>query len=228
MNEKLKRKILHLLFPTRCPLCGSFIGSMERFCDDCDGKLHRYNGNYYIRGAAGFTASFVYDKNIVPAIMLMKDGICGNADYALGNELADRLEDDGTAAKIDVIIPVPMHRSDERARGYNQSEVISRIIGKRFGIPVADGAVVKIRRTKQQKMLDRKTRMLNVKGAYVVRSPETIFGKRILLVDDICTTGSTFAELTALILENGASEVRCAACCHTLDPHEKLVIPNED
>lgn len=228
MNEKFKRKILHLLFPTRCPVCGDFIGSMDRFCNDCDGKMHRYNGNHYIVGSESFTASFVYDKNIIPAIMLMKDGICGNAGYALGNELADKLEDDGIVDKIDVIIPVPMHRSDERVRGYNQSDVIARVIGKRFGIQVNDRAVVKIRRTKRQKTLDRKTRMLNLKGAYAVSSPEIICGKRILIVDDICTTGSTFTELTALILENGALEVRCAACCYTLDPHEKTVIPDED
>lgn len=220
MNEKFKRKILHLLFPTKCPVCGCFIGSMDRFCSDCAGKLHRYSGELNIKGAESFTASFIYDDSIIPAVMLMKDGICGNAGYALGNELADKLEDDGIVDKIDIIIPVPMYRSDERARGYNQSDIIARVIGKRFGIPVADRAVVKIRRTKQQKTLDRKMRMLNLKGAYSVRSPEIIFGKRILLVDDVCTTGSTFTELTSLILENGALEVRCAACCHTPDVHE--------
>lgn len=221
MNEKFKRKILHLLFPTKCPVCGCFIGSMDRFCINCAENLHRYNGNFNIKGAESFTASFIYDDGIIPAVMLMKYGICGNAGYALGNELADRLADDGTVDKIDIIIAVPMYRRDKRARGYNQSDVIARVIGKRFGIPVADRAVVKIHRTKQQKMLDRKMRMFNLKGAYAVRSPEIIFGKRILLVDDVCTTGSTFTELTSLILENGALEVRCAACCHTPDIHEK-------
>lgn len=221
MNEKLKRKILDFFFPTRCPVCGELIGSMERFCGACTRNLHRYDGENNIRGAVGFTASFVYDSSIIPAIMLMKDGICGNAGYALGNELADSLENDGAADKIDVIIPVPMYKSDERARGYNQSAIIAGIIGKRLDIPVSAGAVVKIRRTKQQKKLDRKTRMMNVKGVYAVGSPETISGKRVLLVDDICTTGSTLTELTELLLENGSAEVRCAVCCQTPDPQEK-------
>lgn len=218
MNENLKRKILNFFFPTRCPVCGDLIGAMEKFCNDCAQKLTRYDGDCRIIGAKSLTASFIYDENIIPAIMLMKSGVCGNADYALGNELADRLKEEGIPDMIDIIVPVPMYRRDEKTRGYNQSRLIAETLGKRLCIPVSSRAVVKIRKTDQQKKLDRKMRMLNVKGAYAVDNPEEIVGKRILLVDDICTTGSTLAEITSILLESGASEVRCAACCYTPNP----------
>ncbi len=223
MSDKLKRKILDFFFPTRCPVCGELSGTFDRFCKDCKLKLHRYDGNYNVSRAVSFTATFVYDQSISPAIMLMKNGVCGNADYAFGNELADRLNEECVSDKIDIIIPVPMYRRDKKIRGFNQAELVAKVVGKRLGILVDSGSLAKIRRTKQQKSLDRKMRMVNVKGAYDVTVPEKIYGKRILLIDDICTTGSTLTELTALLLNNGASEVRCAACCKTPDLSEKKI-----
>ncbi len=220
MFKGFKRKILHIFFPTRCPVCGEFIGCMDRFCSKCMDNLNYTERNESINGAKSFTTAFLYDENIRPAIMLMKDGICGNADYALGNSLADVLEEQQVHKRIDVIIPVPMFRSDMLKRGFNQSELISDVIGKRFDIPVSAEAVVKNRRTEQQKNLNREMRMQNLAGAYDVRYPEEISGKRVLIVDDVSTTGSTLTELTALLLAAGASEVSCAACCQTSE-HSK-------
>ncbi len=216
MSERLKRKILHVFFPARCPVCGEVIGYMDRFCLKCRDKLENIVDSEEIRGARSFTTAFAYDENTRPAIMLLKDGICGNADYALGNELADCLADQRVPERIDVIIPVPMYKSDESVRGFNQAELIANVVGRRFHIPVSVGAVIKKHKTKQQKSLDREMRMKNLAGAYSVRKPQNIVGKRILLVDDVSTTGSTLTELTKLLLSAGASEVSCAACCKTV------------
>lgn len=221
MNEKLRRKILDFFFPTRCPVCGELIYAEERFCSDCQSRLKRYDGDRTITGAKSFTAAYIYDENVFPAIKLLKEGVCGNADYALGNGLADRLEEEGIQDKIDVIIPVPMYRSDEIERGFNQSLLVAKIIGKRFKISVDSASVVKKRRTEQQKKLDRKMRKLNLKGVYTIKDPDHIWGKRILLVDDISTTGSTLSEIASILLESGAAAVRCAACCYTPSHDEK-------
>ena len=220
MLEKFKRRILNIFFPARCPVCGEFIGYMDRFCCKCTENLNYMEKKVSISKAKSFTAAFIYDGNIRPAVMLLKNGICGNADYALGNSLADCLECQNVPERIDVIIPVPMYRSDRAKRGYNQSELIANVIGRRFDIPVCIDAVVKKRKTEQQKSLNREMRMKNLVGVYYVRNPQKIAGKSVLLVDDVSTTGSTFTELVSLLLSAGASEVSCAACCYTSE-HSK-------
>ncbi|WP_295069805.1 ComF family protein [Ruminococcus sp.] len=214
MRFETKRKILHLFFPTRCPVCGDIIGAMDKFCKSCEGKLSIYDGTFSIEGAKSFTAAFEYDDSVKPAIFLMKNGIGGNADFALGSILAERLKSEGVSDKIDIIVPAPLHKKDLLRRGFNQSLLIAKEISRSLNIPVEEKAVFKSRRTRAQKELDHLKRSLNLKNAFSADS-EKIKGKRVLIVDDICTTGSTLRELTAVVKENGAVSVHCACCCKT-------------
>lgn len=215
MKNTTKRKLLQLFFPSRCPLCDCVIHYSSRFCPECRDKLIRYEGNFNIRGASGFTAAFVYDENVLPAISLLKNGICDNADFALGGELADVLLAENISDIADIIIPIPMHISKKHERTYNQAELLADIIGRTLGIPVCKDAVMKKRITADQKTLNRLSRFYNLRNAFTVVLPEIVEGKNILLVDDICTTGSTLAVLTQLLLDNKAQSVHCAVCCKT-------------
>lgn len=215
MKIGIKQKILHFLFPTRCPVCGEFIYPEELFCEECSSKICRFTGEFSIPGTDGYTAAFVYDKNISPAVILLKKGICGNADRALALPLAEKLKANGTADSVDLIIPVPMHKRAQRERGYNQAELIAKIIGDELGCPVVTDCVVKIRKTAAQKELDRIHRRTNLKGAFRVVRPELIRGKSVLLIDDICTTGSTLTELAEVLRKNEAKKVFCATSCKT-------------
>lgn len=215
MGKALKRKILQLFYPSRCPLCDEIIFHSDRFCPDCREKLTEYKGNFSINGSSSFTAAFIYDENVLPAISLLKNGICDNAAFALGGELADMLRSGGISEKIDVIIPVPVHISTRKKRTYNQSELIAKIIADALELPICANAIIKNRPTADQKKLNRISRMVNLRNAFTVVLPELVREMKILLVDDICTTGSTLAELTALLLENGAKSVHCAVCCKT-------------
>lgn len=214
MRYTLKRKLLHLFFPTRCPICGDIIGAMERFCSDCAAALAPYDDKMSIEGAESFTAAFRYDDQVKPAIFLLKRGIDGNASYALGGALADRIRAEGFANDIDIIIPTPMHRRDIWRRGFNQAVLIAREVGRELGIAVDEKAVAKLRRTRAQKELDSLSRARNLKNAFTADSAK-LKNKRVLLIDDICTTGSTLRELTSIIIKNGATSVRCACCCKT-------------
>ena len=214
MRYTLKRRILHLFFPTRCPVCGELIGAMERFCAECTAKLGVYSGSFKIDGADSFTAAFNYNENVKPAVFLLKNGTDGNASYALGGALADRLKADGITSKVDVIIPAPMHKKDILRRGFNQSVLIASEVGRVLGLPVDTKSVVKSRHTHSQKELSRVSRAVNLKSAFTA-SPE-VKGKNVLLIDDICTTGSTLREITAALKKAGAASVHCACCCKTL------------
>ena len=214
MRFVTKRKILHLFFPTRCPVCGEIIGDMDKFCNSCEEKLNTYSGNFNIEGAESFTAAFEYDDNIKPAVFLLKNGIGGNADFALGSILAERLTAEGINEKIDIIVPAPLHKKDLRRRGFNQSLLIAEELSRILGIPVEEKAVVKTRHTRAQKELDHLKRSLNLKNAFTADG-DKLKEKRVLIVDDICTTGSTLRELSAVILKSGAASVHCACCCKT-------------
>ncbi len=125
------------------------------------------------------------------------------------------LRENGIAKKADVIVPVPMYRSDKRRRGYNQSALIARVMSNELDIPLAEKAVEKQRLTARQKELTRDERAVNLKNAFEVTLPQNIRGKKVLLIDDVCTTGATMSEITEILLKSGAAAVHCASCCKT-------------
>lgn len=218
MKHKIIRHILHMIYPTRCPICGEFIGCCDSFCTNCSDKLNPCNDSYSIDGSEYYCAAYQYDSIVSSAVFMLKNGTCGNAAYALGNALADKLESEGIANIPDLIIPVPVHRSTKIKRGYNQSALIARQVGKRLNLKVHCNAVVKHRLTASQKSLSKADRLTNLKGAFSVRRPDIISGHNILLIDDICTTGSTLSEIAQLLKSNGAASVCCASCCKTPEP----------
>lgn len=213
MEYFLKRKILNLFFPNRCPECGELIRENDRFCPECTDRLTPYTGTFIITGAEECFSALVYDKAVKSAVFQLKKGGCGNADYAFGAYLADVLKDNNIPDRVDFIVPVPMSEQSRRKRGYNQSELISKAVSAETGIPVRS-VVRKVRNTGEQKKLGRAGRKLNLKNAFEVT--EDVSGKKILLIDDICTTGSTFSEIAVMLRKNGAESVYCASAMKAL------------
>lgn len=108
------------------------------------------------------------------------------------------------AAGYDALVPVPLHRSRLRMRGANQAEILSRQVGERTGLPVMD-VLVRTRPTRPQTRLDAKGRRENVEGAFALRSP--VKGLRLLLVDDVRTTGATARACARVLSAGGAKNV---------------------
>lgn len=208
----LLKKVLHLLYPTRCPVCGDYIGYEEGFCKLCESRFTAYKGKFRIKNADCFFAVYEYNDSISPAVILMKNGTSGNAPYAFAKSVFGIVKD----IKADLIIPVPMFIKDKRKRGYNQTELISRELSIMTGIPYDNSLVIKNRKTKAQKELGKKERMINLRDAFSVSDSSAIAGRRIILLDDVCTTGSTLSEISALLKTNGAEAVFCVSCCKTV------------
>lgn len=112
-------------------------------------------------------------------------------------------------AGAEVIVPVPLHRWRLLARRYNQAAVLAQALGRGTGVPVADAALLRVRRTPSQGRLSRDQRARNVQGAFRVaeRQRPVIEGRRVLLVDDVLTTGATAAACTRALLRAGAGGV---------------------
>jgi ComF family protein len=123
----------------------------------------------------------------------------------LARHLAARMREAGTEvlAGADLAVAVPLHRSRERARGFNQA----RELGRHLGLPIAD-ALVRTRRTPSQADLPAARRHANVRGAFEWRRPVAVKGKTIVLVDDVSTTGATLNACARALLDAGAAEVR--------------------
>lgn len=106
----------------------------------------------------------------------------------------------------DALVPVPLHPRRLLLRGFNQSREIARLVARRHGLPIEQGALRRIRRTVPQMELAREARAENIRGAFRAEAP-LVEGKRLLLVDDIMTTGSTLEECARELLRAGAKRV---------------------
>lgn len=105
----------------------------------------------------------------------------------------------------DLIVPVPLHRSRLRKRGFNQALLLGNILSDRLSIPMLPAGLARIRQTEPQIELSAEQRRSNVKGAFTSTRPPDIAGRRILLLDDVMTTGSTVDECSKELQKAGAS-----------------------
>jgi ComF family protein len=116
----------------------------------------------------------------------------------------------------DLIIPVPLHRTQLRMRGFNQSLELADVISVRLGIPVNQQICSRVKKTSAQKNLSARERMSNLDGAFAVTGP--VVGKRIAIVDDVMTTGSTVESLSRLLYQSGAVDVQVWVLARTPRP----------
>ena len=108
----------------------------------------------------------------------------------------------------DLIVPVPLHYVKLKKRGFNQSLLLSQLFFKMLNVPIQPFALQKYAETKAQTGLDLSLRIKNIQDVFCVKNPDIIVNKKICLVDDVFTTGSTVAECSRVLLTAGASEVR--------------------
>jgi ComF family protein len=133
------------------------------------------------------------------------------ADH-LGRNLARVV---ATVSPVDALLPVPLHRSRLRARGYNQSGLLARVAGEVLDVRVVDG-LIRTRATAQQTRLTAAERAANVAGAFAVSPGFDPAGRSIVLIDDVVTTGSTLNACAHLLSVNGAAVVRAATLARQL------------
>lgn len=106
-----------------------------------------------------------------------------------------------------IVVPIPVSKQREKLRGFNQADIISKIFAVRFGLSVDNSILTRTKDKNAQHSLSRQDRFKNIKGSFV--SGEKVRGKKVVLIDDICTTGATFLEASKVLFENGALDVKC-------------------
>lgn len=237
MLQKVINAITDIIYPRACPICGKaapvvdgerlqvcvpcqeklrYIG--ESYCLQCGKELRRADEQYcydcgkikhhYEQGAA----AFVYTEGIKQSIYRYK--YKGRREYArwYGRVLADRCGARIRMWNPDVIVPVPLHREKLKKRGYNQAELVANELGKRLGIPVDGDYLVRRHNTAPMKELTSNERLKNLKNAFIITNNDVKYNK-ILIVDDIYTTGATVDACADVLKEYGAKEVYCVSLC---------------
>ncbi len=199
-----------IFFPKRCPFCGQVIPPRSRCCEDCapDLPFLPETGRKLAEPPRELTAyaPFSYEGRAEQAIWRLKFYGVPAAARHLAPYLAEALPD---SAAFDLIVPIPMTRRREKQRGYNQAALLARFLAEELHIP-ARPLLKKCRETAQQHTLNARERRTNLSGAYRLPDPAAVRGKRILLCDDVVTTGSTLREAAGVLYGAGAESV-CAA-----------------
>jgi ComF family protein len=222
--------LLDLLYPPTCLVCQAPIASSDALCAGCFGRLRPITAPWCPRlgipfqhdlGPGALSAEAIadpppYDRsrsavlyNEVARTVVSRlkygdrpelAGFCARLMHRAGRELW------GTDA---VLVPVPLNRWRQLGRRYNQSTELARALERLTGIPVATGLVARHRHTRQQVGLSREARHRNVSGAF--RSPPDLVarlgGRRVILVDDVITTGSTIAAVARVLAKGGVHKV---------------------
>ena len=205
------RDLLPLVSSPLCPLCGipfSGTGSDHR-CGTCLTHTPHFDSaraHFLYEGAIrDLIHSFKYSHKTHlrnPLALLALEGMSGF--------LADQ--------NPHLLIPVPLHRTRLRQRGFNQAVLLVRAISRHLSLPMLTDALARTRSTEPQIDLSATERRMNVSGAFTVGRPDLVAGKRILLLDDVMTTGSTMDECAKELKKAGADAVIAATIARTALP----------
>lgn len=162
-----------------------------------------------------------YEEPLRKMIILFKGKRKISIGKKLGKLMGRILQHDKIIAKANLLVPVPLHAVKQRERGYNQSEILTQEISNYTRIPELSNALFQIKPTKPQKSFtaenlsleeERKLREANVKDAFNVRKPEQVRDKKIVLIDDVMTTGATLDECASELYKAGARDVFAITC----------------
>lgn len=227
-------RLLNLIYPRRCPVCDEIVGKYgkliceacpsrlqpveEPLCKKCGKPLAREEAEYcpdcgkgkhlFARGRA----AFVYDPLMRESVGRFK--YKNRREYAdfYVKELLERCGETVRAWEADALIPVPLHPKRKRRRGFNQAGLIAEGLGKKLGIPVYGRLLVRVKKTRPQKELSRQERRSNLKNAFQAVQNDVRL-RKVILVDDIYTTGSTIDAAAEVLLALGVEKVYFLSIC---------------
>lgn len=195
---KLINHALNFLYPSTCGICGKI--NKTDICRKCEIKMQNeifIKINDYQNDNLTYFDEHIYFSKYNGIIRQKIIDYKFNEKSYLNNFFSKIILKNEKIyvhfKKYDIIVPVPIHKKRKQKRGYNQSELITRIISKHTGIPTQN-LLLKVQNNLPQSSLNKKERMINIKNVYKAKKSKNIKGKKVLLVDDIFTTGNTANE----------------------------------
>ncbi len=224
-KSELFQAAVSLLYPSTCIICGKNVRAGEYLCDGCEAKIIRivppfcetcsepFEGSINTAFSCANCAHRTIHFDAAVAAYRGR-GIKYNRQIHLRHVVArwlraalddERLRD----YEFDVVVPVPLHPARQRERGFNQASLLAQLLSAHTSIPCKP-VLKRIRYTTTQTALDRSERMENLHNAFRLRKNADVRGLRVLLIDDVLTTGSTLSECARVLKRAGAKSVHAA------------------
>jgi competence protein ComFC len=224
------RHCLNIIYPLKCVVCSSPIPTSdfksEFLCDACFKKIKFISSPIYEKGGSLSSSQIyspynkknelcfekvfsvaVYEGVWKELIHIFKYKRYDCIDKFFAGLLAELVLGNLSLKMSDFIVPVPLHWQDRLRRGYNQTELLALQLSKLTSIPVFPKILIKGRKTPSQTALSQSQRIKNVKDAFMLKNSERIKNKKVILVDDVFTTGSTVNECSKVLQEAKAGQV---------------------
>jgi len=201
--EQCSKKLSYIESP-RCLKCGKPVDNAEtEFCYDCSRVKHIYSQGVGV---------WAYTNEIKNSIYQFKYHNKREYGEFYGYEVKNRYESIIKSWNADVLIPVPLHKSKLRKRGYNQAEIIAKSIGTFLDIPVDSQLLNRKKKTLAQKELNDKERLKNLENAFIIGG-KVVKYKNVIIVDDIYTTGTTIDACSKILIDAGVAKVYYISLC---------------
>lgn len=182
-----------------CPLSGLQLKEGQpRLCPACQNKTYGFDC------ARSFA---IYQGPLVRTILLLKFEQIEPLGAWFAERLAEVVESERDRFAADIVVPVPLHRQRERERGYNQASLISRPLAKRLGLPHKALLLMRTKARPDKRILTFEERWESVRGAFATRPGSQVDNLRVLLIDDVLTTGATLDACARALREAGAKSV---------------------
>lgn len=203
--------LLKLLFPTEnfCYFCKDETPYLEgRLCRDCRENYEPMHRGFSLRddSIGKVYASVFYNSFARELVHRFKFNDKSYLYEPISHMMYLTIIEE-SLTEFDLIIPVPIHWRKEAIRGYNQSQILAEELSRRTGIPIDKKSLIKSAWTREQNRLTKYQREENLKGSFSIRNGASMLGKRILLIDDIYTTGNTLKACASQLKKAGAMEV---------------------
>ncbi len=202
--------LINLIYPTVCGICGEI--SKEDICNKCKVKIKEYQRSkkhiYLTKNFDTHMYLFDYQGIIRQKILQYKFGEKTYISRCFSKVILNDKKICRFLKNYDIIIPVPISIKRKKKRGYNQSELIAKQLAKQMrNLKYIPKVLYKIKDTIPQSILDKEKRIENIRGAYYIKNGEILKNRKILLIDDIYTTGSTVNECSKIVKQAGAKEI---------------------
>lgn len=227
--------LFNLIFPNCCYTCGEILDNCKYICSKCFKNIQQTNYHknprsnelfaffYKYFEIEGAFSMFYYEKSDILANLIhrLKYNNKKNIGIWLG-ELYGKILKKDFKHNFDYIIPVPLHKSKERQRGYNQSKMIAIGLNKYISGCINECSLIKVKKTNSQTLKGKRKRRTDIIDTFKLINAELLCGKKILLVDDIITSGSTMQECIKTIKETIDCKITICSIGRTQNKNIKI------